>query len=449
MVGAKMISKDEIKSLILLKQQEMPFEVKNREDSLPTEGKVIVTIPGVRRCGKSTRMELVINELIQHGVPKANILWIGFDDERFASMRAEDLNLILDAYRELFPDCQLKDVWMFFDELPLVEGWELFVLRVFKSYCKNIFICGSNAHTLSKDMKTELRGWPIEYETFPLSFREYCSFIGIDAGSFLESEMARRRVAFDEFLRLGGMPEVALTNGLNLKYKRLQGYFDTMLLKDFIEHFKVRSPLVLRFFLKRVMAGISTPVSVNAIYGEIKAQGLKIAKDELYGWLQNACDIYLFSRVPRFSRSLARQETSLAKYYVIDTGLRNAVIPIQTDDAGKQLENAVYLELLRRLRANETISYYQDRGECDFVIGNGNEIRSLYQVTWQMKDGDASGSATRKREVGGLVKAAEALGCQDFWLVTHDEEGEIREGEFIIKVVPAWKWFCGDFVAGR
>ena len=307
------MTKDEIKSCILLKQQEMPFDVKEREEGLPLDGRDIITIPGVRRCGKSTRMELAINGLIARGVPKENILWVGFDDERFASMTALELDLILDAYREMYPDTPLKDVWMFFDELPLVKDWELFALRVYKSYCRHIFICGSNAHTLSKEMKSELRGWPLEFETWPLSFREFCDFKGFDRSSALESEQAKLRVGFDEFNRLGGMPAVTLTESVSLKYKRLQGYFDTMILKDFIEHFNVKNPLILRFFLKRAMAGISNPLSVNAIYGDIHAQGLKIAKDELFGWLEDACDIYLFLKVPKYSRSIAKQAAAQAK----------------------------------------------------------------------------------------------------------------------------------------
>ena len=184
------MSKDEIKACILLKQQEMPFDVKEREERLPLDGRDIITIPGVRRCGKSTRMELAINGLIARGVPKENILWVGFDDERFASMTALELDLILDAYREMYSDTPLKDVWMFFDELPLVKDWELFALRVYKSYCRHIFICGSNAHTLSKEMKSELRGWPLEFETWPLSFREFCDFKGFDRSSALASEQA-------------------------------------------------------------------------------------------------------------------------------------------------------------------------------------------------------------------------------------------------------------------
>lgn len=437
------MTKEEIKEVIELKQQEMPFDVRPRSEPLPISGGQIVTLPGVRRCGKTTRMELAINDLLKAGVPKENILWIGFDDERFAQFSALELDLILDAYREMFPEIPLKHVWMFFDELPLVDGWELFALRVYKSYCKNIFICGSNAHTLSKDMKSELRGWPVEFETFPLSFAEYCDFAGLRRKSHLESEKAKIRMAFTAFNRLGGMPEIALTDSKSLKYKKLQSYFDTMLLKDFIEHFGVKQPLVLRFFLKRTMAGIANPLSVNAIYGEIKARGMKIAKDELYCWLQDACDIYLLQRLPRFSRSLAKQEAALAKYYVIDNGIRNAVIPVQSDDDGKQLENTVYLELLRRRGGNEALSFWQERGECDFVVSEDENVRRLVQVTWNMNEDGVVGQKTRKREIDGLVAAAESLGCEDLTIVTHDEEASVKERGYDIRIVPAWKWCLG------
>ncbi len=438
------MTKEEIQELIELKQHDMPFDVKRRAEPLPISGDEIITLPGVRRCGKSSRMELAINDLLDSGVPRENILWIGFDDERFAGFKSSELDLILDAYREMYPEIPLKDVWMFFDELPLIEGWELFALRVYKSYCRHLFICGSNAHALSKDMKSELRGWPVEFETFPLSFAEYCDFTGLRRKSRLESEKAKIKKAFKAFNRMGGMPEIALTGSMSLKYRKLQGYFDAMLLKDFIEHFGVKQPLVLRFFLKRAMAGIANPLSVNAIYGEIKSQGLKIAKDELYVWLQNACDIYLLMKVPRFSWSLAKQEAALAKYYVIDNGIRNAVIPLQSDDDGKQLENTVHLELLRRLGGNETVSFWQDRAECDFVVSEDGCVRRLVQVAWKMDEGSPEGRKTRKREIGGIVAAAESLGCEDLTIVTHEEEGEVEAGGHVVRIVPAWKWALGE-----
>ena len=176
------MNKDVFKGLIAIRQSEMPFKALPRDIRLPLDGKEIVTVPGVRRCGKSTIMELAVNELLSSGVPKENILWIGFDDERLARMSSDDLDGILAAYMEMHPEVPLKDVFMFFDELPLVEGWELFVLRVFKNYCRHVFVCGSNAHVLSREMKSALRGWPHEIEIWPLSFGEFCRFRGVDPG---------------------------------------------------------------------------------------------------------------------------------------------------------------------------------------------------------------------------------------------------------------------------
>ena len=149
-------------------------------------------------------------------------------------------------------------------------------------------------------------------------------------------------------------------------------------------------------------------------------------------------------RVPKYSRSVAKQASAQAKYYVVDNGLRNAVIPLQSDDDGKQLENTVFLELNRRRKGMETISYYQDRGECDFVVSEGETVRQLVQVTWDMSGTDERSRATRKREVDGLIDAAESLGCEDLIVITHDEETSIDREGHRIRVVPAWKWLLGE-----
>jgi len=431
------MNKDVLKAIIALKQEEIPFDAIPRDIALPLSRKEIITIPGVRRCGKTTAMELAVNELVASGVPKERILWIGFDDERLARMRVTELDDILTAYMEMHPDIPLKDVYMFFDELPLVDGWELFVMRVFKNYCRHIFVCGSNAHVLSREMKSELRGWPYEVELWPLSFREFCRFRGVNADSHLERDRAKVRVAFGEYLKFGGMPGVVTESLTSDKFKKLQGYFDTMLLRDFIEHWSISNPPVLRYFLKRVMAGIASPVSVNAIFNDIKSQGFKATKNDLYDWLDKACGIYLFVRVPKFSRSVAKEQQALAKYYVVDNGLRTALLIAQTDDAGKQLENAVFLHLNRNKGGDIKICFWQGRWECDFVICQDNEATHLVQVTWSLED-----AATRRRELAGLLEAAGALGCRKLTIVTHDEEGQIDEGGHAIEVVPAWKFLC-------
>ena len=430
-----MNKKDIFKTLIAQKQSEMPFSVIDRDVSLPIDGNEIITVPGVRRCGKSTLMEIAINRLLANGVRKENILWIGFDDERIKYMTAEELDLVLQAYREMYPATELKDVWMFFDELPLVKDWEYFVLRLFKGSCKHIFICGSNASTLSVEMKSALRGWPHEIEVWPLSFREYLRFKSVDADSHLEQDKARVQVAFNEYNRLGGMPEPTLMPVLSEKYRKLQDYFDVMLLRDLVDHWQISKPQTVRYFLKRVMTTIASRLSVNAIYREIKASGRKVTKDDLYDWLAWAQSIYLVRKLDVYSRSVKSEISIPGKYYVIDNGLRSAVIPLQSDDDGKQLENTVYLELLRRKAHNEELSFFSESGECDFVVSEGDEVKRLIQVTWDMSDAE-----TRKREFSGLLEAAKATGCRDLTIVTRDEEGEeIRDG-LNVRIVPVCRF---------
>ena len=427
--------KDIFKTLIAQKQSEMPFSVIDRDVSLPIDGNEIITIPGVRRCGKSTLMEIAINRLLANGIRKENILWIGFDDERIKYMTAEELDLVLQAYREMYPATELKDVWMFFDELPLVKDWEYFVLRLFKGSCKHIFICGSNASTLSVEMKSALRGWPREVEVWPLSFREYLRFKGVDADSHLEQDKARVQVAFNEYNRLGGMPEPTLMPVLSEKYRKLQDYFDVMLLRDLVEHWQISKPQTVRYFLKRVMTTIASRLSVNAIYREIKASGRKVTKDDLYDWLAWAQSIYLVRKLDVYSRSVKSEISIPGKYYVIDNGLRSAVIPLQSDDDGKQLENTVYIEVIRREGPNAELSYFSGSGECDFVVSEGDEVKRLIQVTWEMSDAE-----TRKREFSGLLEAAKATGCRDLTIITRDEEGEeIRDG-LNVKIVPVCRF---------
>lgn len=427
--------KDVIKSLIALKQSEIPFDVIPRDIELPLDRKKIITIPGVRRCGKSTLMMIAINELVEKGVSKEHILWLGFDDERLKKMTSDDLDEVIASYMEMFPDIPIRDVYMFFDEIQLIEDWEYFVMRIYKTYCKNIYVCGSNATMLSSELKSTLRGWPLEYETYPLSFSEYCRFKGIKTDGYLEQDRAKVKNTFAEYIHTSAFPEVVLTRSKSEQLKLLQGYFDTMLLRDLVEHYGISNTDVLRYFIKRIMANLTKPTSILAIYNDIKSQGLKVSKDDLYRWADYACSIFLFMRIPKYERSLIKEQKSLNKYYCIDNGMRSAVLLPQSGDNGKLLENTVFLHLNRTLQPSERIFYYQDKCECDFVIQRDDRIEELIQVTWDMSDDD-----TRIREIGGIINAAENTRCDNLTIITNDEENEILRDGKRIRVIPAWKW---------
>lgn len=428
-----------LKTQIAMRQAEFPTDLIKRENPLPVNDGKIVTIPGVRRCGKSSRMEAVVNRLLASGVERERFLWVSFDDERLVRMTSDELDQIIEAYREMYPDMDMSLVYMFFDEIQLIDGWEYFVMRLYKHYSKNIYISGSNATMLSSELKSALRGWPEEEETLPLSFREFCVFRGVRTDSWLEQDLAKVRNAFYDYNNIGGFPEVVLTENPLQRAKILQSYFDTMLLKDLVEHYGLSNIEVLRYCLKRIMANLTKPTSIRAIHGDIKSRGLKVSKDDLYDWAAHACDIFMFLRVPNYSRSLQKIENSQPKYYCIDNGLRDAVLLPQSGDDGKKLENTVFLQLYRERTPVDRIFYYQGKGECDFVVQRGVEIDRLIQVTWDMSD-----EATRRRELDGLLEAAEATGCRNLFIITADTAEEIPLADGLtVYVLSAWRWLSG------
>lgn len=420
-------------SIISLHQRELPLDLQDRKMQLPLDGGRIVTVTGIRRCGKSSLLGLTINRLLEAGVPKERILYVGFDDERFLSMTPDNFDELLQAYREMYPTASLQDVYMFFDEIQLVSGWELFVLRVYKNYCKHIFITGSTAKMLSEEIASALRGWPDEYREYPLSFEEYLSFKGIEADKYSEEGKAMMTFAFRDYCDEGGFPEVVCAQTKSEKVKILQSYFSTMLFRDMIEHYHIGASVsVVRYFLKRVMNNLTKPTSVNNIYNDLKSQGLKVAKDSLYLWLDYACNIFLFRKVQRYTKSMVKQSSSPAKYYMADIALRNAVLLPESEDAGKALENIVYLNLERSLGEEDQISYFYEQKECDFVVQRGERVSELVQVCWTLNE------ENMEREVGGLLAASTVTNCKQCKIITFCQQQTIEREGIRIEVLPIW-----------
>ena len=428
------MNRDVFKQLIVLHQSHIPFSLNEREEHLPLHAEQIITIPGVRRSGKSSKMKLVINDLVKAGVSPQNILWMGFEDERLADMSQQDLNEILEAYRELYPTTPLSEVYMFFDELQLIEGWELFVMRIHKSYCKHIYISGSNAKMLSQEIATSLRGWALEYRTYPLSFAEYCHFLAIPTERLNEQQTTQLRLAWDDYNRYGGFPEVVLTPDRLLRDKLLQTYYNAMLFRDLVERHSISSIGVLRYFIKRIMNNVTKPTSINSLYNDIRSQGLKISKDELYKWADYLCESFMFIRIPRYTPSLIAEETGLKKYYFIDNGMRQNILLPHSQDEGKLLESSVLLHLCRRCGELEKVTYFLKEKECDFVLQHEDIVLQLIQVCWQMEDAE-----TRAREIAGLLEARKVTHCDNLYIITHHQEETIEQDGWTIHVVPAWK----------
>ena len=430
-----MTRKEVFQGIITTMQRELPFPVLERDLELPINSGQIITVTGVRRCGKSSMMKIAANKVYNSGIDRENILWINFDDERLDGMTHEELDEIIQAYREMFPERDLSEVYIFFDEIQIVPKWELFVLRLYKTYTKNIFISGSNAKMLSSQLSTALRGWPIEFQAYPLSFDEYLRFRQANASQFDEAGRGRLINMCREYIHTSSFPEIVLMNEESLRIRKVQGYFNTMLFRDLIEHYSLSSPEIIRYLLKRMLLNLTKPTSINNIYNDLKSQGRKVDKNKLYDLAQWSCDTFMFYSVNRWSPSLIKENARTPKYYFTDNGMRNAVILPQSNDDGKLLENAVFLNLKRHSDSFRKITYFADKQECDFVIQRDEYIEMLIQVSWTISDPE-----TFNREIKGLRAASMATKCTNCFIVTFDEERTIEAEGLTISVVPAWKW---------
>ena len=181
------------------------------------------------------------------------------------------------------------------------------------------------------------------------------------------------------------------------------------------------------------MNNLTKPTSVNNIYNELKSQGMKVSKDSLYMWLDYACNVFLFRRVPKYTKSLVKENMSPAKFYLTDIGLRNAVLLSQSEDEGKALENVVYMMLERSLGEDDRVFYFSETKECDFVVQRNEQVTELIQVCWELD------SVNVEREVGGLIAASVVTGCQNCKIITFNQQKTIQQGDTKIEVQPVWR----------
>ncbi|WP_321517153.1 ATP-binding protein [uncultured Bacteroides sp.] len=425
--------KELLKQLIVTYQETLSMEVEQRGVELPLHTGKIITVTGVRRCGKSCLFTLAIKQLLVEGVDRRKILFLNFDDERLQFDR-EGFDEILDAYRELYADIPMNEVYIFFDEIQMADSWEQFVRRVYDQETRNLFITGSNSKMLSSEIATSLRGRTLQFEVFPLSFKEFCIFRKVDTNYYVATNRAPLLNLFYDYLRYGAFPEVVMGDS-RFREQMLQEYFFVMLYKDLVERYNIRNPAPVRYFIKRILANITKPTSINKLYNELKSQGVTVGKNTLYELIEQIEAIYLLLPLTKYDPSLVKENSADNKYYCIDNGLRGALLASHGEDNGALLENLVYLYLRRSLPFGRGLFYFKGKRECDFLITDKQEVSSLIQVSW-----DISEPETKKREIDGLLEAATATGCSRLLIITAEAEEEITIGNMKIEILPAWKW---------
>jgi len=401
-----------------------------RNIELPLDSGSIISVIGVRRSGKTFLLYETIKRIVNNKIPKKNILYINFEDERLM-LEQDQLDLILMAYQELYPRLDLGKCYFFFDEIQNIRGWEKFIRRIFDTISKNIFITGSNSRLLSAEIATELRGRTVSYTLYPLSFGEYLRFSDVSSEFFGTSQKIALLNHFNTFMIFGGFPELIELNE-TLKIKKLQDYFNTIIYRDLIERYNISNPAILKYFLKKIISQVTKPVSINKIYNDLKSLGYKVSNNLLYEYSDYIQTSFTSIFINKFDYSEIKQAKSEKKAYAIDNGILSAVDYSFSENHGKLLENITALEILK---AGKELMYYKDNLECDFIIRDKRTF-SPVQVSYSIQDSD-----TNEREIRGLLRACEFLNVKKGMIVTFEEENNFKIQEIKIEVLPAYKYF--------
>jgi uncharacterized protein len=422
--------KDIIKNIILENQHtEMPETFPRRID-MPLNAGVVISLIGSRRSGKTYILYNLIKKLLQGSVARENILFINFEDERL-NLDSGKLDLILQAYQELYPDKDFKNVYLFFDEIQNVPGWEKFIRRVFDTRTRNIFVTGSNSRLLSTEIATELRGRTIPLTVFPLSFSEYLCFNDADANLLTPKNKSRIIQLAGRFMTDGGFPETIQFEPIN-RLRMHQQYFNVMIFKDIIERYKISDPEMLKFFIKKMFANVTKPFSVNKTYNELRSLGYKVSNKYLYEYLAHCHAVFLAQAVNKFHYSEIKQEKADKKVYVIDNGLLSAIEFNISRNNGKLFENMTAMELIK---SEKDIFYFKDRYECDFIVKEGNSYIPV-QASYSLDNDDIL-----RREFRGLHEACKHLDVKKGLILTFDDERELEYMDIKINVLPFYKYF--------
>jgi len=423
-----MKKKEQLKQIIRDFHLQGDFEVTKRDIKPPLDTKKIITLIGVRRCGKTSILYEMINRL-STTISKTKIFFLNFEDERL-ELTSDELDLLLQAFMELYPEQNLSECYFFFDEIQNVTGWEKFIRRVYDTISKNIYVTGSNSKLLSSEIATSLRGRTLTFEVFPLSFSEYLRFKNIEVDLYSTKSQALIKHSLAIFLKNGGFPETLFLEE-NYANKTLQEYFNVLLYKDLCERYGITNTIALKFFLKRLLSSTTKQISINKIYNDLKASNIKIGKNTLYEFLDYSQNIYSALTLHRFDTSLVSQELGEKKIYTIDIGLNNAVEFRFSDNIGKSLENAVFLELKRK---GYELYYHRDKSECDFLVAKNGTITEAIQVTYDMSEDE-----TKTREIKGLVEACKKFNLPSGTIISYDSEESFFQDGIQIEVIPFYK----------
>ena len=406
-----------------------------RDIDIPLDVDVVVSIVGPRRSGKTFMVYSLISRL-ERFLPRGNVLYINMEHERLRHLSTEDLGDMITAYNEIGKPDGTKPIYLFLDEVQVVDGWNRWINRMYESKKYHIYLTGSTSQLLSREIATEMRGRSISYIVFPYSYREILKLKNRDIPDseiLARSEKRGEIIAvLEDYLQHGGYPETL--NNPSIREKLLQSYIDAIVLRDVGERFNVET-LLLSYIFEYLSSSYSKYFSGSKAYQFLKTINYPVGKErplQVLGYFNEALTVFpveIFSRGSRAGKQYPR------KIYLADNGLiagMNGEV-----DSRRGMENLVFIELCRKseLFTKFSVFYWREYGksegrEVDFVIVKGGKVSELINVSYVR-----SREEVAKREITGLEMASKELKCDDKTIITWDyrENGNIR-------YIPLWEW---------
>ncbi len=392
-------------------------------------------ILGIRRAGKSSLVNLCIQDLIDTGVISAtDSLIINFEDPRFSPViTGEDLMGIFETYlTTIDPD----DPIVVLDEVQNVTDWERFTRYLLEAKQVRVIVTGSSSKLLDREISEVLTGRHVNLEVMPLSFREVLEFRGVSIGSSLDVQKQRIEIRRQliEYCTWGGFPEVVLSTSTARKQELLLRYFDDILMKDIVKRFTITKIMALEMLADLYVAHIGTLQSFNKLKVKV---GTSLDTVERYSSYLELARLFIF--IDKFDWSKGKQIRSVKKVYLSDIGPYLLKGFRFSENYGRIAENIIAIELMRRKRFDPRLEIYYWRDyqghEVDFVLKIGSRITSLIQV-----HAITSSEDLKPRELAALVKAQQATNCAELLVITDGYEGEVEHDGATVTLIPLAKW---------
>lgn len=400
-----MVLKSEIEKAFKLQQTNLNWVVANNINQRSYFSKIqfknshIEVISGIRRCGKSTLMKQIMLKY------KKDSIFFNFEDPRVHDFDISDfqkLDEVIGPFVKVY----------FFDEIQNVKSWEIYI-RQLHDLGKKVYVTGSNASLLSKELGTRLTGRHLRHELFPFSYLEYLGF----------KKLKNSITSYNRFLNEGGFPEYLKSGNIEI----LQNLLKDVVLRDIAIRHGVKNTKTLMDITLFLISNIDKEFSFNNIRNVFNV-GSVTSVSEYLSWLEDA---YVLFYLPKFSWSAKNSAVNPRKVYAIDNGLVNANTLSFSEDKGRLLENSVFLFLRQK---QYQLYYFREKKECDFVVFDKGKFKMLIQVCEEVHN------ENMEREVNGLLVAMEFFKTKTGYILTKNQKDILKYGKNTIHLIPVFEF---------